>query len=58
MKTLLQSRTFLIALLQAVAGVAIIATTELGYVGVAVIIKSIVDILLRLDTTTEITSIR
>ncbi len=57
MKTLLNSKTFWIAVIQAVAGVAVIALTELDLIGYVGIMKSVVDIVIRTMTTEEIYSI-
>jgi len=54
MKSLLQSRTFWVAVAQAVGAVAIVALTELDMVGGVLVVKSIVDILLRLSTDSAI----
>ena len=54
MKTLFQSRTFWIAVAQAVVGILTVALTELDMVAYIAILKSVVDITLRLDTRTEI----
>ena len=57
MKTLLNSKTFWIAVIQAVAGIAVIALTELDLIGYVGIMKSVVDIVIRTMTTEEIYSI-
>ena len=57
MKTLLNSKTFWIAVIQAVAGIAVIALTELDLIGYVGIFKSFVDIVIRTMTTEEIYSI-
>lgn len=54
MKTLLSSRTFQIALIQAISGVLIAVLTEMDLVGYVAIVKSVADILLRLDTSEPI----
>lgn len=54
MKTLLQSKTFWVAVIQAVAGVVVVALTQLDLVGYVAVFKSIVDIVLRLITTEPI----
>ncbi|MGI1661396.1 hypothetical protein ACRDNQ_04060 [Palleronia sp. KMU-117] len=54
MKSLLTSKTFWLAVIQAVAGVAIAALTELDLVAYVAVVKSTVDILLRMLTTTGI----
>lgn len=50
MKSILQSRTFWIAVAQAIISVAVVVFTELDMLGVVFILKSIVDIILRVDT--------
>lgn len=57
MKTLLSSRTFQVAVAQAVGAVLIVAFTELDMMGAVLIVKSIVDVILRLDTKEEISGI-
>jgi len=57
MKTLLNSKTFWIAVIQAVAGIAVIALTELDLIGYVGIFKSFVDIVIRTMTTEEISSV-
>lgn len=47
----LKSRTVLVALAQAFVGVLVIFLTEADLVGYAAMVKSIGDIILRLDTT-------
>jgi uncharacterized membrane protein len=54
MKTLLHSRTFWLAVVQAVSGIVVVALTELDMAGYVVVFKSIVDILLRLATSDPI----
>lgn len=54
MKSLLESKTFWIAVIQAVAGVVVVALTQLDMVGYIAVFKSIVDIVLRLITTEPI----
>ncbi len=54
MKTLFQSRTFWVAVAQGIVGVLTVVFTELDMAAYVVILKSFVDILLRLDTKTEI----
>jgi len=55
MKSILQSRTVWVAIVQAVLSVVVVILTEADMVGYVGIIKSIVDILLRIDTTDVIT---
>jgi len=57
MKTLLQSRTMWIAVAQAIGAVLIVAFTELDMMGGVLVVKSIVDVILRLDTKEPIGSI-
>lgn len=54
MKTLFSSKTFWIAVIQAVAGIVIVALTELDMVGYVAMVKSVVDIMIRLVTTEPI----
>lgn len=54
MKSLMQSKTFWIAVIQAVAGVVVVALTQLDLVGYVAVFKSLVDIVLRLITTEPI----
>lgn len=51
MKKLVHSKTFWLAVAQAVAGVIMVAFTELDMVGYASMVKSLVDVILRLATT-------
>ena len=55
MKSLYTSRTFLLAVAQAIIGLAIVAFSELDLVGYATMAKSVGDMLLRWDTKTEVT---
>jgi cellulase/cellobiase CelA1 len=50
MKSIFKSRTFWLAAIQAVLGVVIVVFTELDMVGYVAAAKSIMDVLLRLDT--------
>ena len=50
MKTLWESRTFWLAVIQAIAGVVVVALTELDLVGYAAMFKSVIDTFLRFDT--------
>lgn len=50
MKSLMQSKTFWVAVVQAIAGVVVVALTQLDLVGYVAVFKSIVDIVLRLIT--------
>ena len=54
MKTLFESRTFWLAVAQAVASVVSVVLTELDMVGYVGIVKSIVDIVRRVDTTSPV----
>lgn len=58
MKTLLNSKTFWLAVSQAVGAVLVVALTELDMMGGVLIIKSVVDIILRLQTDEPIGGIR
>lgn len=53
-KSLLQSKTFWIAVLQAVAGIAVVFSTAYPAVGSLLIAKSVIDVILRVVTTTTI----
>lgn len=57
MKALIHSKTFHLAVIQAVGGLVVIALTELDMVGYVAMAKTVVDILLRLYTTEPIRSI-
>lgn len=52
--TLLQSKTFWLAVVQAIGGGLIIYFTQMNEAGVVVILKSVLDISLRLITETRI----
>lgn len=54
MKSIFHSRTFWIAVIQAIASVAIVVLTELDLIGWVGFVKSFVDILLRVDTSTPV----
>ena len=54
MKSIFTSRTFILAVIQAVTGGLVIFFTELDMAGAVLIIKSLGDILLRLDTKEEV----
>jgi len=54
LKRLWSSRTIRLALLQAIVGIAIAFATEYEAVGIVAIIKSVADILIRIDTKTEL----
>ena len=56
-KALLQSKTFWIAVIQAVAGIVVVALTELDLVGYIATFKSVVDIVLRLATSDPVTKL-
>lgn len=58
MKTLLNSKTFWLAVSQAVGAVLVVALTELDMMGGVLIVKSVVDIILRLQTDEPIGGIR
>lgn len=57
MKKLVHSKTFWIAVSQAVGAVLVVALTELDMMGGVLIVKSVVDILVRLQTTEGIDSV-
>jgi hypothetical protein len=57
MKKLIDSKTFWIAVAQALGAVLIVALTELDMMGGVLIVKSIVDVLVRLDTNEPISGI-
>lgn len=50
MKSLLQSKTFWLAIGQAIGAVLIVAFTQLDMMGGVLIVKSVLDIVLRLST--------
>lgn len=54
MKSILKSKTFWIAVIQAVIGITVVVLTELDMVGYVAIAKSIGDIILRLVTSTQV----
>ena len=54
MKSILNSRTFWLAVAQAVASVLVVLFTELDMAGYAMLVKSVVDIALRVDTSSAI----
>lgn len=54
MKSILNSRTFWLAVFQAVASVLVVTFTELDMAGYAMLVKSVVDICLRVDTASAI----
>lgn len=54
MKTALKSKTVWLAILQAVLGVLAVMYTEMGEVGMAMVLKSMVDISLRYNTSEPI----
>ena len=53
-KKITQSRTFWLAVVQAITGIATVVFTELDMVGTVAVLKSITDIVLRLDTDTAV----
>lgn len=57
MKKLVHSKTFWIAVSQAVGAVLVVALTELDMMGGVLIVKSLVDIVVRLQTTEGIDSV-
>ena len=54
MKSLLQSKTFWVAVLQALVGIVAIFATTYPTVGSLLIVKSIIDVILRVVTTTPV----
>ncbi len=54
MKSIFESKVFWVAVIQAVGGVVVVALTEVDAIGYIAIVKSVVDILLRLVTTKTI----
>jgi len=50
----LMSRTIMLAIVQAIVGVVILVLTEADMAGYAVMVKSVADIFLRVDTTRKI----
>ena len=57
MKSLFASKTFWVAVIQAVTGVVVVALTELDMVGYVAMFKSLVDIALRMVTSKGIDSV-
>lgn len=55
MKSIFHSKTFWLATIQAVAGVVTVFATTYPSVGFLLIVKSIVDMCLRMTTTTQVT---
>lgn len=53
-KNILKSRTVLIAVAQGVFGVLLVVLTELDIVGYSALLKTVLDIILRLDTSEKI----
>lgn len=54
MKSLLQSRTVQIAIAQAIGGILIAVFTQLDMMAGVLLVKSVVDIVVRMDTNTGI----
>lgn len=54
MKSLFKSKTFWIAVLQAVAGIAVVFSSAYPEIGGLILAKSVLDVLLRVVTTTTI----
>ena len=54
MKSIFQSRTFWLAIAQAIVGVVVTFFTNAGMAGEALLLKSFVDIMLRVYTTTPV----
>lgn len=57
MKTLFESKTFWLAVAQAVVGVLVVAFTELDMLGAVALVKSVADIYLRSVTDEGIKSV-
>jgi len=57
MKSLITSKTFQLAVIQAIASVIVVALTDLDMVGYVGIVKSLADILLRMVTDKPIGSV-
>ena len=55
MKSLFTSRTFWVAVIQAIVGIVVVSLTQLDMVGYVAIVKSIADVILRLVTTEPVT---
>lgn len=51
----LKSRTIILAIFQAVAGIAILVFTQAEMASAALLVKSVLDIYLRVDTTQPLT---
>jgi hypothetical protein len=54
MKSIWRSKTVWVAIAQAVGGVAVAVLTEMDMMGAVLVVKSVVDIILRLITTQAI----
>ena len=57
MKSLLQSKTFWLAVIQALIGIVAVFATTYPSIGGLLVAKSVLDIVLRMVTTTEIVSV-
>jgi uncharacterized membrane protein len=55
MKSLLQSKTFWLAVIQAVIGIVVIFSSAYPAVGGLIVTKSILDVILRVVTNTAVT---
>lgn len=54
MKSILKSRTFWLAMTQAAIGLVAVLATSYPDVGALLVLKSLLDVILRYETTTEI----
>ncbi len=54
MKNLFYSRTFWLAVVQGVMGILVVVETQYGSIGWLAIVKSAVDIFLRMDTSAPV----
>ncbi len=54
MKSILQSRTFWLAVTQALIGIVAVFATTYPDIGTLLVLKSLLDVILRYETTTEI----
>lgn len=56
MKSIFQSRTFWLAVLQAIVGILVVFMSAYPEVGQLLVAKSVIDVILRVVTTTRISS--
>ncbi len=54
-KSIWESKTFWLAVVQAIAGVIVVFQTHFPEVGFLVMVKSIIDVVLRLVSTSQVT---